>query len=447
MSIAADLRGLAAMRPADVALTAEALRELLRARGQREGPELKRALAERPPARAGRAEGDPLRVARSVRRAGRLFPGGGNCLVQSLALDRMLRGRGHPAEVRIGVKRESGALAAHAWVEYEGVALLEAGLDEFSTLSQATQPRLRFAGEVIETELDLPGAQPAPGAEPTLRLDVARGPGEEGWEQRAEATTTDGSPLWTLSERDGAYLLRLSGSSEIELDLPRAHATVRPEPGVALETAVQDFLGSGLAFAGALRGRVVLHASAVATEAGAVGFVGRSGAGKSTAAGWLAARDAELLAEDLLVLEPAGNGFVALPGSSALKLDRAGVLQGAGADPVPRSPHKGWARAAAAAEPVPLRALFLLERDGDGAGAEPVRGSAAFAALMGHVTVAGLMRPETLGGSLQTDQADLVMRLAGAATVARLRYPSGPEGLDEVARLVESQLAAAAGSA
>ena len=47
----------------------------------------------------------------------------------------------------------------------------------------------------------------------------------------------------------------------------------------------------------------------------------------------------------------------------------SGVLEGAGADPVPRSPHKGWARAAAAAEPVPLRALFLLERDAGGPGA------------------------------------------------------------------------------
>ena len=144
------------------------------------------------------------------------------------------------------------------------------------------------------------------------------------------------------------------------------------------------------------------------------------------------------------MLEPADGGFAVLPGSSALKLDRSGPLQGAGAEPVPRSPHKGWARAAAAADAVPLRALFLLERDAEGPAVEPVRGSAAFAALLGHVTVAGLMRPETLGGSLQAGQADLVMRLAGAVTVARLRYPSGPEGLEEVARAVEAQVGATA---
>jgi hypothetical protein len=444
MSIAADLRGLVALRPADVALTAEALRELLRARGERDGPELRGALAQRPAPRPGAARDDPLRVARSVRRAGRLFPGGGNCLVQSLALDRMLRQRGHATELRIGVRRENGALAAHAWVEHHGRALLEAGLEQFSTLSEAAAPRARFAGEVIETELDLPGSEPAAGAPPTLRLDLADGPAGEGWEPRAQATRADGSPLWSLHERDGAYLLRLDGSSEIELDLPRGRAVLRPEDGVPLEGAVQDFLGSGLALAGALRGRVVLHASAVATEDGAVAFVGNSGAGKSTVAGWLASRGAELAAEDLLVLEPGDGRFDVLPGSSALKLDRSGPLDGAGDEPVPRSPHKGWARAAAAAEPVPLRALFLLERDADGPPVEPVRGSAAFAALMGHVTVAGLMRPETLGGSLQAGQADLVMRLAGSVSVARLRYPSGPEGLEEVARAVEAQVGAAA---
>ena len=189
--------------------------------------------------------------------------------------------------------------------------------------------------------------------------------------------------LWRLCEAEGAYRLHLAGSCEIELDLPAGRALLRPEPDTPLEGAVQDFLGSGLALAGALRGRVVLHASAVATGEGAVAFAGNSGAGKSTLAGWLAARGAELVAEDLLVLEPGEDGFVALPGSSALKLDRSGPLEAVGADPVPRSPHKGWTRAAAAAEPVPLRALFLLERDADGPALEPVRGGASFAALMG----------------------------------------------------------------
>jgi len=54
-------------------------------------------------------------------RAGRYVPGA-TCLAKSLALAWMLRGRGVPAEVRVGVKTADG-FSAHAWVENEGRAL------------------------------------------------------------------------------------------------------------------------------------------------------------------------------------------------------------------------------------------------------------------------------------------------------------------------------------
>jgi len=57
----------------------------------------------------------------AVARVGRRIPGGG-CLPQSLALTRMLRGRGMPAETKIGVKTADG-FHAHAWVEVGGVPL------------------------------------------------------------------------------------------------------------------------------------------------------------------------------------------------------------------------------------------------------------------------------------------------------------------------------------
>ena len=62
---------------------------------------------------------NPECVTIAVERAGRYMPGG-NCLARSLALTRMLRTRGVPAETRIGVKTADG-FRAHAWVEVEGV--------------------------------------------------------------------------------------------------------------------------------------------------------------------------------------------------------------------------------------------------------------------------------------------------------------------------------------
>lgn len=45
------------------------------------------------------------------------------CLVQALALTRLLRATGHPARLYIGVARPTDQLHAHAWVELEGVVL------------------------------------------------------------------------------------------------------------------------------------------------------------------------------------------------------------------------------------------------------------------------------------------------------------------------------------
>jgi len=60
-------------------------------------------------------------VVTAVDRAARYVPAS-TCLSTSLALTWMLRGRGVPAAVRIGVKT-AGHFDAHAWVESGGVAL------------------------------------------------------------------------------------------------------------------------------------------------------------------------------------------------------------------------------------------------------------------------------------------------------------------------------------
>ncbi|MEE4238147.1 MAG: lasso peptide biosynthesis B2 protein [Anderseniella sp.] len=63
------------------------------------------------------------RIARLVGIAGYHGPYRATCLRQSLALWLLLRRRGIPAELRIGVRKETGDFDAHAWVDHEGVAL------------------------------------------------------------------------------------------------------------------------------------------------------------------------------------------------------------------------------------------------------------------------------------------------------------------------------------
>ena len=65
------------------------------------------------------------RIAHLVSIAARHGPYRATCLRRSLALWWLLRRRGIPAEIRIGVRKDQGKLDAHAWVEHNGQALNE----------------------------------------------------------------------------------------------------------------------------------------------------------------------------------------------------------------------------------------------------------------------------------------------------------------------------------
>lgn len=57
------------------------------------------------------------RLQRAIRGAYRVLPFESTCLKQSLIFCRAWRRRGLRAELRIGVQKEGGVFAAHAWVE------------------------------------------------------------------------------------------------------------------------------------------------------------------------------------------------------------------------------------------------------------------------------------------------------------------------------------------
>jgi hypothetical protein len=77
--------------------------------------------------RPARAQAPWPAAARWIPVAGRYCPGGGNCLVGSLALFGLLRRAGVPAELRIGVGTLRPQLDAHAWVEVAGEPVNDAG--------------------------------------------------------------------------------------------------------------------------------------------------------------------------------------------------------------------------------------------------------------------------------------------------------------------------------
>jgi hypothetical protein len=67
--------------------------------------------------------GSPLEAARAVATAAAFFPGRAVCLEQAVVLFIVLRRRGHPAALRIGV--QPYPFQAHAWIELDGRPLFE----------------------------------------------------------------------------------------------------------------------------------------------------------------------------------------------------------------------------------------------------------------------------------------------------------------------------------
>ncbi len=104
-------------------------------------------------AMAGADRAQAERAARLVQAAAYHGIHKANCLQRSLVLWLLLGRAGITAEVRIGVRKESDQLRAHAWVECDGVVLNDRAeiVDEFSPFAAASRRGScgRFATEAV----------------------------------------------------------------------------------------------------------------------------------------------------------------------------------------------------------------------------------------------------------------------------------------------------------
>jgi hypothetical protein len=92
----------------------------------------------------GLASIEPSAVAWAITAAASRFPFRHSCLDKALATDAMLKRRGMPSSIRVGVRRGQVAapLDAHAWVESGGAVVIGAldDLRDFTVLSGARLP-------------------------------------------------------------------------------------------------------------------------------------------------------------------------------------------------------------------------------------------------------------------------------------------------------------------
>jgi hypothetical protein len=76
-----------------------------------------------------------VRLGRAVEQTLRRLPTDSRCLIKSLVLTRLLARRGIHADFVIGVRSEDG-FQAHAWLEKDGVALIDDGGGAYARLTE-----------------------------------------------------------------------------------------------------------------------------------------------------------------------------------------------------------------------------------------------------------------------------------------------------------------------
>lgn len=190
---------------------------------------------------------------------------------------------------------------------------------------------------------------------------------------------------------------------------------------VPWKAAVQVLVGVACAVLLSSAGTPLLHGAGVAVGDEAIAILGPSGAGKSTLAAALLKAGGRLLSEDLLALEETNQGFRVHPGHSGISLlpdafEGLGFASGIGSAAGVRSgTGKSWTDtrgAAATAEPVALRAVYVLEGPNPGfpAGrAERLSRTAASPVLFQHLYGAEWIR--------SPERADLAFCASLAAKV------------------------------
>lgn len=180
-----------------------------------------------------------------------------------------------------------------------------------------------------------------------------------------------------------------------------------------------------LPLAALLGGHEVLHASGVVLDGSGVGFLGQSGAGKTSLAIRLALRGLPMLTDDLLSISRSASAVLAHPGTMQVGIRHAehellnhGERERLGG-PVDRG-DKFYGLVDASSGPVPLRILYLLQRRRD---ASEIRFAVEEPpdprALLGASFFAQLELTE----SRLLLQLDLCSRLAQQAVVIRAVVP------------------------
>ena len=180
----------------------------------------------------------------------------------------------------------------------------------------------RVSSLTITSNVALPELPPGNGSEPQSSFHLAGAeeprPDASDWFHRW--TFPNGAYWLAFARHPSGYLLRFPDLGDFLVSADGRSVRCYPQGETPIETIRHLFLDQVFPLVLSRQGRLVIHASAVLTPAGAVAFVGSTGQGKSTLALSFATQGFPFLADDCLVLEEDQGQLMAMPSYPGLRL-------------------------------------------------------------------------------------------------------------------------------
>jgi hypothetical protein len=221
----------------------------------------------------------------------------------------------------------------------------------------------------------------------------------------------------------GGYLVRVPALADFLIDDAGRGVRVVRKADTSDDTLRHVLLDLILPLLMTHRGDLVLHASGAVTGSGALLFIARSGAGKSTIAAALGARGARVVADDAIAVRRDGNGLVAIGAYSGLRLWPDAPSTGA-----KRRIGPGDSSIPFAPMPVRVAGIYILEPSSSQAiRMDPLSSREAVMALVANSYVLDCCDRDGL-----QRQLDHAVACVHAVPLRRLAFPHDPDRLDEL---------------
>jgi hypothetical protein len=198
-----------------------------------------------------------------------------------------------------------------------------------------------------------------------------------------------------IMERSDGEFVRLMYGDGVEFTIDRAaqNLWVRSPDDLEVSYIASYLVNQGLGFIMRLRELTCLHASAIIIDGGAVLISAPSGYGKSTLATYFALRGYPVVADDICALRAVGEQVYVQPGYPRLRLtpETADALLGEGNHLSLMAP--GWDKLylplnegsyTFAQNPVPVRAVYVIQNWEDKVAIRPMPGPQAVPVLMAN---------------------------------------------------------------